>query len=44
MSFLTKNQAGAPGVEFLCQSAAGRKYRTKIPLTVARPNFIQDFD
>jgi hypothetical protein len=44
MSFLTKNQAGASGVEFLCQSAAGRKYRTKIPLTVARPNFIQDFD
>jgi hypothetical protein len=44
MSFLTKNQAGASGVEFLCQSAAGRKYRTKIPLPVARPNFIQAFD
>jgi hypothetical protein len=31
-------------VEFLCQSAAGRQYRTKIPLPVAPPNFIQAFD
>jgi hypothetical protein len=44
MSFLTKNQAGASCVEFLCQSAAGRKYRTKIQLLVARPNFIQAFN
>jgi hypothetical protein len=41
---MTKNQGGASGVKFLCQSAAGRKYRAKIPLPVARPNFIQDID